>query len=103
MTYCNNTGNYFNNIFSLQEAVVSLNQLQTNAAHKRKAAAERGISYGQYNIVLTTSCLKLLGVEVNQLDSLNPIHVTGSKGKGSTCAFVESILRQHGIKTGFFR
>jgi len=30
------------------------------------------------------------------------IHVTGTKGKGSTCAFVESILRSHGLKTGLF-
>jgi folylpolyglutamate synthase/dihydropteroate synthase len=28
------------------------------------------------------------------LDSLNVIHVTGTKGKGSTCAFVDSILRR---------
>ena len=27
------------------------------------------------------------------LNSLNVIHVTGTKGKGSTCAFVDSILR----------
>lgn len=30
------------------------------------------------------------------------IHVAGTKGKGSTCALVESILRHHGYKTGFF-
>ena len=27
------------------------------------------------------------------LNSLNIIHVTGTKGKGSTCAFVDSIIR----------
>jgi folylpolyglutamate synthase/dihydropteroate synthase len=27
------------------------------------------------------------------LNSLNVLHVTGTKGKGSTCAFVDSILR----------
>lgn len=30
------------------------------------------------------------------------IHVAGTKGKGSTCAFCESILRHHGYKTGFY-
>lgn len=30
------------------------------------------------------------------------IHVAGTKGKGSTCAFVESILQAHGYRTGFF-
>lgn len=31
------------------------------------------------------------------------IHVAGSKGKGSTCAFIESLLRAHGKRTGFPR
>jgi len=30
------------------------------------------------------------------------IHVAGTKGKGSTCAFIESILRHHGFRTGLF-
>jgi folylpolyglutamate synthase len=29
----------------------------------------------------------------DDLDALNVLHVTGTKGKGSTCAFVDSILR----------
>lgn len=39
---------------------------------------------------------------MEQLDSLSVIHVAGTKGKGSTCAFTEAILRQHGFSTGFF-
>lgn len=39
---------------------------------------------------------------MKQLDSLSVIHVAGTKGKGSTCAFTEAILRQHGFSTGFF-
>lgn len=30
------------------------------------------------------------------------IHVAGTNGKGSTCSFLESILRKKGIKTGLF-
>ncbi|XP_048844826.1 folylpolyglutamate synthase, mitochondrial-like isoform X2 [Brienomyrus brachyistius] len=37
-----------------------------------------------------------------ELDCLNVIHVTGTKGKGSTCAFTERILRNHGFRTGFY-
>ena len=37
------------------------------------------------------------------LDKLNIIHITGSKGKGSTCAFIESILRSKGFKTGLIK
>ncbi|VDM52655.1 unnamed protein product [Angiostrongylus costaricensis] len=36
------------------------------------------------------------------LDRLNVIHVSGTKGKGSTCAFVESILRRVGFRTGLY-
>jgi folylpolyglutamate synthase len=32
---------------------------------------------------------------------MNVIHVAGTKGKGSTCAFAESFLRAHGRRTGF--
>lgn len=39
---------------------------------------------------------------MEQLDSLSCIHVAGTKGKGSTCALTEAILRQHGFSTGFF-
>lgn len=37
------------------------------------------------------------------IDRLNIIHVAGTKGKGSTCAFLESFLRAHGKRTGFPR
>jgi dihydrofolate synthase/folylpolyglutamate synthase len=30
------------------------------------------------------------------------IHVAGTNGKGSTCAYIESILRTSGFKTGLF-
>jgi folylpolyglutamate synthase len=40
---------------------------------------------------------------MEEIDGLNFIHVTGTKGKGSTCAYTDSILRQYGYKTGSFR
>ncbi|XP_068104664.1 folylpolyglutamate synthase, mitochondrial-like isoform X2 [Hyperolius riggenbachi] len=46
--------------------------------------------------------LERTGLAVEDLDQLNIIHVTGTKGKGSTCAFAEQILRNCGLKTGFF-
>lgn len=39
---------------------------------------------------------------MEQVHSLRIIHVTGTKGKGSTCAFTESILKSHGFATGLF-
>lgn len=36
-----------------------------------------------------------LGYAPRDFNKLNIIHVTGTKGKGSTCAFTESILKQY--------
>jgi len=35
-------------------------------------------------------------------NSFKVIHVAGTNGKGSTCSFLESILRKNGIRTGLF-
>ena len=39
--------------------------------------------------------------QTEDLDRLKVIHVAGTKGKGSTCALTESILRNCGYSTGF--
>lgn len=38
----------------------------------------------------------------NPQDKLRIVHVAGTNGKGSTCAFVASILQEAGYKTGLF-
>lgn len=43
--------------------------------------------------------LNLLG---NPQENLKAVHITGSKGKGSTAAFIYSILRETGLKTGLY-
>ncbi|GAA0143303.1 ligase [Lithospermum erythrorhizon] len=45
--------------------------------------------------------LKILELE-DSIRQLKVIHVAGTKGKGSTCAFSESILRNCGFRTGLF-
>ncbi|KAM0799425.1 putative tetrahydrofolylpolyglutamate synthase [Usnea florida] len=45
--------------------------------------------------------LQQLGHSEDDVNSLNVIHVAGTKGKGSTCAFVNSFLKAHGARTGF--
>lgn len=44
--------------------------------------------------------LRALG---HAVDHLSIIHVAGTKGKGSTCAFTRSFLHEHGLRTGFPR
>ena len=46
-----------------------------------------------------TRLLELMG---RPQDKLRFVHVAGTNGKGSTCAFLESVLRHAGYKTGLF-
>ncbi len=45
---------------------------------------------------------KILQCFGNPQDSFKYIHVAGTNGKGSVCAYMESVLRMMGKKTGFF-
>ena len=47
----------------------------------------------------TKECLRSLG---NPQNSFRVIHVAGTNGKGSTCAFLTSILREAGYSCGLF-
>jgi len=59
-----------------------------------------GTSWGDdFNSMST--CVQHLDME-EDLRKLSIIHVAGTKGKGSTCAFAESILREAGCSTGLF-
>lgn len=45
---------------------------------------------------------KLLDIFGNPQNSFKSFHVAGSKGKGSTCAFLASILTEAGFRTGIY-
>ncbi|KAM8944264.1 folylpolyglutamate synthase, mitochondrial isoform 1-T1 [Lycaon pictus] len=83
-----------------QDAVRTLNTLQTNAGYLEQVKRQRGDPQTQLEAMKLYLARSALQVE--DLDQLNIIHVTGTKGKGSTCAFTERILRSYGLKTGFF-
>ena len=55
-----------------------------------------GIRLGLDNM---SKLLELLG---NPQDKLNVIHVAGTNGKGSTCSFISSILKECGYKVGLY-
>ncbi|XP_014359491.2 folylpolyglutamate synthase, mitochondrial isoform X2 [Papilio machaon] len=86
----------------LLEAVKKLNLLQSN-----KSAIEqirKDIKLGQKctNLEDMENYLHRTGVNLSMLDELSVIHVAGTKGKGSTSAMCESVLRHHGYRTGFY-
>uniref|UniRef100_A0A1I8PYI7 tetrahydrofolate synthase n=1 Tax=Stomoxys calcitrans TaxID=35570 RepID=A0A1I8PYI7_STOCA len=82
-----------------EEAVKALNSLQSNAEALRSSLHQQK---RLNSLQETEKYLKRSGLNLDDLRSLSIIHVAGTKGKGSTCALTESILRQYGIKTGFF-
>uniref|UniRef100_A0A8C6YHY4 tetrahydrofolate synthase n=1 Tax=Naja naja TaxID=35670 RepID=A0A8C6YHY4_NAJNA len=83
-----------------QDAIRTLNTLQTNASYLEQVKRERGDP--QLQLQAMAGFLERTGLkQVEDLDQLNVIHVTGTKGKGSSCAFTERILRNYNLKTGF--
>lgn len=79
---------------------MALNGLQTNA-NTVKESISRAHNTDCPHIKETEKYLNKIGVTLNDLDTLSVIHVAGTKGKGSTCALVESMLRHLNVKTGF--
>ncbi|KAJ1951619.1 Folylpolyglutamate synthetase [Linderina macrospora] len=73
------------------ETYTDLNNLQTNFQIIQQIKASGG-RLNEYSIPEFASFIEKIGHKVSDLDRLNVIHVTGTKGKGSTCAFVSSLL-----------
>ncbi|KIK08352.1 hypothetical protein K443DRAFT_1459, partial [Laccaria amethystina LaAM-08-1] len=88
---------------SYREAVDCLNSLQSNAATLEAVRASGG-RLSQFAIPEMLEYLGRIGYHPDQLNALNVIHITGTKGKGSTGAFTDSILRQAmpGWKVGLY-
>ncbi|KAH9315017.1 hypothetical protein KI387_023644, partial [Taxus chinensis] len=75
--------------------VAALNALSSIVTPRRRAD-ETG-----NNFPIMYEYLKILDLE-ESLSQLKFIHIAGTKGKGSTCTFVESILRAYGFRTGLY-
>ncbi|KAL8700610.1 MAG: hypothetical protein Q9201_005352 [Fulgogasparrea decipioides] len=76
------------------EAVAALNTLQTNSA-VIDSIRKLGKSLNTQAITEMIEWCRRVGYEPADFDRLRPIHVAGTKGKGSTSAFVSSILVQY--------
>lgn len=76
------------------DAVEALNSLQANFA-TLEAIRKTGGRSNSLSIPQMIEWSRRIGYEPKEFDKLNVVHVTGTKGKGSTCAFVQSILGQY--------
>ncbi|MQL89048.1 hypothetical protein Taro_021626, partial [Colocasia esculenta] len=79
---------------SYEKAMEALSSLISR--RKRGDGSNRGSKFD-----LMFKYMKILDLE-EHIDGLNIIHIAGTKGKGSTCIFCESILRECGFRTGLF-
>ncbi|XP_032814477.2 folylpolyglutamate synthase, mitochondrial isoform X2 [Petromyzon marinus] len=84
-----------------EEAIKVLNRLQTNAQTLQQTRRDHG-RQASNQLPLVERYLQRCQINVGDLDRLNVIHVSGTKGKGSTCAFTERILHKLGFKTGLY-
>ncbi|PWN30430.1 FolC bifunctional protein [Jaminaea rosea] len=76
---------------SYASAIEALNTLQSNAATIAATRAAGG-KYNDWLIPEMVEYLERAGHSQQELDRLNVIHITGTKGKGSTAAFSNSLL-----------
>lgn len=75
-------------------------RLPNNAAVLTSLAANQ--LKNEHSIPEMHKFLASLGITNQELNDLRIIHIAGSKGKGSTAAFVECILRRHGLRTALY-
>ncbi|OJJ44621.1 hypothetical protein ASPZODRAFT_153533 [Penicilliopsis zonata CBS 506.65] len=90
-----------------EAAIAALNSLQSNFAIIDKLR-KSGKVLNEQSIPETVEWLRRIGYQPSDLNRLHPVHVAGTKGKGSTSAFIASILSQYTVpsskihKTGLY-
>ncbi|XP_018566233.1 folylpolyglutamate synthase, mitochondrial-like [Anoplophora glabripennis] len=82
-----------------QDAIATLNSLQTNSQYLKNAVVK---PKAETNLAEVEKFLNRTSLPLDDLNKLSVIHIAGTNGKGTTCAYSENILRNHGFKTGFY-
>ncbi|MCL7029424.1 hypothetical protein MKW94_005253 [Papaver nudicaule] len=65
----------------------------------KRSRADKSNKGDQFDVLF--DYVKILDLD-DSISQMKVIHVAGTKGKGSTCTFTESILRNCGFRTGLF-
>ncbi|KAL2913214.1 Folylpolyglutamate synthetase [Polyrhizophydium stewartii] len=84
---------------TIQSAISALNSLQSNAA-LLDAVRKSGNLVNMQALDEFRGFLQRIGRKAADFDRLAIIHIAGTKGKGSTSAFCDSILRQARVANG---
>ncbi|KAL2541636.1 Folylpolyglutamate synthase [Abeliophyllum distichum] len=87
-------GNESPKVSQYDEAMEALSSLIT-----KRSRADKSNNGDRFDLLF--DYIKILELE-EPIKEMNIIHVAGTKGKGSTCTFTESILRNCGFHTGLF-
>lgn len=86
-----------NSARTYNDAIAALNSLQSNYANIMAIRAS-GDRKNKMNIWEMQEWSRRIGYSTSDFNKLNIVHITGTKGKGSTAAFTHSILQQYGDK-----
>lgn len=78
---------------SYAAAIDALNSLQSNAA-TIEAIRKSGKTVNELNEPEMVEYLARIGHRRDELDQIGVVHITGTKGKGSTAAFCDALLRK---------
>jgi folylpolyglutamate synthase len=81
---------------TFEAAVALINGAISSGGALETAAAQRKQTVLDMQHYLSPARLNL------DISQLRLVHVTGTKGKGSTCCLAEAVLRKHGLRTGLF-
>ncbi|KAG0584413.1 hypothetical protein M758_3G207800 [Ceratodon purpureus] len=84
-----------------EDAIAAMNTLITRKADMPPPDPRTGELNWNAHFQALFRCIEVLELE-DALSRLSVIHVAGTKGKGSTCAFTERMLRESGFRTGLF-
>ncbi|KAG5860160.1 folypolyglutatmate syntahse [Encephalitozoon hellem] len=87
------------------EYIEKLKRLQSNTRTLKIQVTEgsdEGKKYARRRMDYFRKLLKIVGISSHSINDLNIVHIAGTKGKGSTCAIVDSILRNYGVYTGLY-